>query len=100
MDNARVMTPLHHQRRTLPGRQGNRLLRPCNGGRRAHRHGKQDRHSVGNAAVDSACAVGLRADGVPVQADRIVGLAAIQIRKSKAVAERHSLDRRDCKEVL
>ena len=83
-----------------PRDRGHRPLGLGDGGRGPQRHAEQHRHAVGDAAVDAAGVIGGRTDLPVLEADGIVGLAAVHGGKSEPRAEGHRLHRRDRKQVL
>ena len=60
----------------------------------------QDRHPVGNAAVDAAVVIGRGADTALFAAEGVVGFTATQVRKSKSKAELYAFDGRHAEEQM
>ena len=76
----------------LPRFEGNRLLLLRDGRRGPDGAAEDHRHTVGNAAVDAAHAVGFGHHPAVADAEGIVCLTAAHIGKLKAVAKLHALD--------
>lgn len=94
MGDARIVPAFELQFRLLPGFIVYGVLRDKDGSRRLDDGMENDRHAVGDAAVDARVAVGAGDDCILLQDEGIVGLRAKEAFKAKAFAKRNALDGR------
>ena len=85
------MTALNGEGRILLCNVIHRLLLFVDAGRRLDSGAEDDRHSVGDAAVDARVVVGGRDHRIALHAEGIVGLRAFQVGEAEAGAELNAL---------
>ena len=85
------MPAVDAQRRLLHRGQVDRRLLARDRRRRPQGHAHNERHAVGDAAVDAAGIVGRHGDAPVFQADGVVCLAAAHFGEGEAAAELHAL---------
>ena len=85
------MTALNGEGRVLLCNVIHRLLLFVDAGRRLDSGAEDDRHSVGDAAVDARVVVGGRDHRIALHAEGIVGLRAFQVGEAEAGAELNAL---------
>ena len=85
------MPAVDAQRRLLHGHEVDRRLLARDRRRRPQGHAHDERHAVGDAAVDAAGVVGRHGDAPVLQADGVVCLTAAHFGKGEAAAELHAL---------
>ena len=85
------MPAVDAQRRLLHGHEVDRRLLARDRRRRPQSHAHDERHAVGDAAVDAAGVVGRHGDAPVLQADGVVCLTAAHFGEGEAAAELHAL---------
>ena len=99
MDDGRVMAPMDLQLRFLSAQIVYGLLGLEDRRGRLDDALDEDRHAVGNAAVDAAIVIGQRTDAAAI-AESVIGLGAIKLRKAKAQSELYAFDGRNTEQQM